>query len=173
MPIDLRPSRLWGHLLKYYILAILSFTPFLLNFLRESEHIFAVTLFNFVEGAGIFESLPFVSSRFMSYFPKPLLALGILLVLIAEIKRLRIKYILFDDGVVRKVGFFSTEIKDISYSHTDAIYTRRSFLEKLMGTGDLVIETPAEEESLILEGVSSPKKHTSFMIKRAGGHVEG
>lgn len=169
MPTDLRPSRLWGHLLKYYILAILSFSPFILNFLRQSQHRFAITFINYVKGTGVISVLSLLPSGLTPYLPQLLFAFGILFILIAEIKRLRLKYILFDDGVVKKVGFITTEIKNVSYNQTDSIYTNRSILEKIAGTGDLVIETPGNTESLILEGVSSPKEHTSFMINKAGG----
>lgn len=168
MSVDLRPSRLWGHLLKYYITGFLLSLAFILKVLTNTGNKFAILLINSLKKTPNFMGFTSLIKNFVPPLSIHFLAIGLIFVLIAEIKRLRIKYILFDDGVVKKVGFLNTEIKDVSYTKTDSVNTTRSIIEKIFGIGDLKIETPARPEALNLEGVSHPKKWVTFIIERAG-----
>ncbi|MCD6477552.1 MAG: PH domain-containing protein [Candidatus Aenigmarchaeota archaeon] len=94
------------------------------------------------------------------------------LVFIAEVKRFRIKYVFYDDRVVREVGIFITDIRDVSYDHIDYFHTKRTLAQRILGTADLKFKTPGDPESMVLEGVGDPERWTEFIMKKANISVQ-
>lgn len=154
--------------MKYYIVALLFFLPFLTIFFRKIGHQFSMVLFNYLRKSLASFGLSFLSLDLLNLTFIPLMGLGIIFFIAAEVKRLRIKYLLFDDGAVKKVGFFTTSIKNVSYTKADSVHINRKITDKIFGTGDLTIKTIGNTEPLVLEGLANPKKWATFITKKAG-----
>ena len=168
MVYSLRPSRFWPHITKYYFFGILFSLWYLLDFSSRMGITTVNALIEFSSGilSGFGISLNFLNqfSNFNIYF----FIFGVFLILVGEIKRIRLKYNLYEDRVVKIEGLFVHHIKDISYDHVDSFYTKRSIPERILGTADLVLQTPTNKEAMILEGVGKPSKWAEYIMKRAG-----
>ena len=162
----IRPSRLWPKLLKYYLLGILFLLPFAYQKIQEFYPEILHTLIG-PEKEEIIANMVIPRFDIIFKFSLHMFIIGILLIVVAEIKRFRIKYVFYDDRVVKIVGILITDIKDVSYDHIDYFHTHRSLMEKITRTATLKFKTPADKEAVTLEGVGSPEKWAEFVMKRA------
>ena len=163
----LRPSRLWPYTLKYYVLGIVFSIPFVIDFLLDSGSTtikFILNYFGSSEGLGMNLGL----MNFLEGFELYIFGVSVLFFAVAEFLRFRVKYMLYDDRVVKIVGILIHHIKDVSYDHIDSFYTKRSVLERIVGTADLVLQTPTDKSAMVLRGVGNPNKWSSYIMKRAG-----
>lgn len=166
MKTKIRPSRRWPKLFKYYLVAFFFMVPFLFNFVKGLQPGIISTFvnyFNMIPGSEIFLSY----INFVDSFSWPLFIVGLFLVVVAEIKRFRVKYVFYDDRIVKEVGLFITDIKDVSYDHIDYFHTKRSIAQRILGTADLHFKTPGDPESMVLEGVGKPERWAEFIMKKA------
>lgn len=168
MSITLRPARRWAHLLKYYIIGFILVLPYSVEFLRNMEHQLVVSIVDMAGSGAVGSTVSSVlPSGVLKSLALPLFGIGLFLIITAEVRRLRIKYIVYEDRVVKKVGIFMTSIKDVSYDHADSISAKRSIIDKILGTADLTIQTPSNMESMKLRGMGQPSKWSEYMMKRA------
>ena len=110
-------------------------------------------------------SLP--SLKLIENMAFPLFIVGLFFIIIAEIKRFRIKYIFYDDRLVKEIGILITDIQDVSYDHIDYFHTKRSLMQKILGTADLNFKTPSDKKTIVLSGVGKPEKWAEFVMKKA------
>ena len=165
-----RPSRRWPKLFKYYLASFFLISPFLYRILLEYKPETAFTLYNFFynEIGSYIGGISFID-KYMWH----MLILAVVLIVFAEIRRFRIKYIFYDDRVVKEVGLLITDIKDVSYDHIDYFHTKRNIVQRLLGTADLKFKTPGDIKSISLDGVGDPERWAEFIMKRANIELNG
>jgi len=144
------------------------FLPFIGGVIRDTNPEAASDMGNYLNGILGEVGLSLPTSASVEPFVLPLLGLGIFFVFITEVRRFRIKYVIYEDRVVKIVGIISHHIKDVCYDHVDSLRTKRPPTERIMGTADLVLQTPNHKDAMIIEGVSNPEWLAEYIMKRAG-----
>jgi|GEM_PF-1888281 len=165
MSITIRPSRHWTRFLKYYILGFLLLLPFLSEFLKGTGNQTIIDFIVFLEES-VGWLIPFPTD-FIELWSWHLFVLGVLLIAFAEIRIFRVRYIIYEDRVVKIVGLFWQNIKDVSYDHIDSLYTKRAILDRIFGTANLVLETQGKV-SMVIQGIADPEYWAEYIMKRAG-----
>jgi|GEM_PF-1790830 len=110
-------------------------------------------LFSFI---GLMNSFfPFLTS-FSSYLSFFLFGIGLVFILISEIKRILIKYYLTETRVIKERGIINKFTDYIPYQMIEKISLHNMWYERLLKIGDIEIDTG--EESFWLESVNHPEK---------------
>lgn len=98
-----------------------------------------------------------------------LLALGagvvsFLLFLLAELKRLTRRYLVYEHRVARREGILSRRIQYTPYAKVQRVELVQPFLQRILGIGDLLIDTG--EDMIALEAVRNPTRVERILAER-------
>lgn len=90
--------------------------------------------------------------------------LAFLLLLVAEIKRLRKKYVIAQDAVERRDGILRRRTSFMPYNKVERVELDQSIFDRILGIGDVVIDTG--EDIIALQAVKNPLKIHETLNKR-------
>ncbi len=102
------------------------------------------------------------------------LALGFgVICFIPAIKRhihlLRTVYILTETKIEIETGLLSTNSRSIPLRHILDVSVSETFKEKLLGIGDIEIDTASVESKILLENIHHPRKYTQMILDQLHG----
>lgn len=130
------------------------------------------------QGSFFFAFLFFVIGAALFFYPitgyqpiSGMLALLVLLfavvILIAEILRhYSTEYTLTRTGIVKMQGLFSKDVVTIPYGKIQDIKLKKSFVERILGIGNIYIDTAGENGiEMILRGISNPDKSYKMILE--------
>lgn len=140
-----RPSRFVS--LRYYVLAILLVAltvAIFFNLIKTPE--WEILNYGFREIASL-----------------GLLFLALISILTGEFKRLLHKYVITDARVIRSDGMIKREMNFMPYSKVKRVELRQSVIGRLIGVGDVVIDTG--EDTIVLNSVRRPRKIEEAVAK--------
>lgn len=80
-------------------------------------------------------------------------------------------YVLTDRRVIINRGFFNKESISISYSKIQDIDLSQSFLERMLGAGDIIVYGGHDNSETILDEVPDPKKVESLILENINKHM--
>jgi len=90
--------------------------------------------------------------------------LAFLFLVAAEIKRLRKKYIIAHDTVERRDGILRRRTNLMPYNKVERVELDQSILDRILGIGDVIIDTG--EDIIVLQAVKNPSKIQETLSKR-------
>jgi uncharacterized membrane protein YdbT with pleckstrin-like domain len=103
----------------------------------------------------------FLISDFESFL---LAIIGFFILLMGEIKRLRIKYLVTNERVIKNTSFINKKSTSIPLHMIERITVSQNILEKLFSVGNINIDTG--EDEIIYKNISKPYK-VEKIIRRA------
>jgi membrane protein YdbS with pleckstrin-like domain len=129
------------------------------------------------QGSFFFAFLFFVIGAALFFYPitgyqpiSGMLALLVLffaaVILIAEILRhYSTEYTLTEAGVVKAQGLFSKDVMTIPYGKIQDIKLKKSFVERILGIGNIYIDTAGENGiEMVIRGISNPDKSYNMIL---------
>ncbi|MFN7828687.1 MAG: PH domain-containing protein [Acidobacteriota bacterium] len=63
-------------------------------------------------------------------------------------------------------GLFSKSTRNIPLRHIQDVAVRENFKERLLGIGDIVVDTPSMESRLILNNVNNPRHYADLILEQ-------
>ena len=136
--IAVRPSRIL--FLKYYVVAVLFL--FLIFFLW---------FFDF-----LIPGLSIISRTAIKLWGTAVLGfLALVLVLVAELKRLATKYVVTDFRVIRMDGILRKSENVMPYNKLERVQLTQGLVERILGIGTLVVDTG--EDQMLIASVRNPR----------------
>jgi uncharacterized membrane protein YdbT with pleckstrin-like domain len=88
------------------------------------------------------------------------------IILIAEILRhFSTEYTLTRTGIVKIRGLFSKDVVTIPYGKIQDIKLKKSFVERILGIGNIYINTAGENGiEMVIRGISNPDKSHKLIL---------
>jgi uncharacterized membrane protein YdbT with pleckstrin-like domain len=115
-----------------------------------------------VVGAGIWAYYTFGSDR-----PVWLMAIPCVLLLIpirAQLRRSLVTLRLHDDQLTLETGFFSRTRRTFNMAKIQDVTVKQSLLQRIVGTGDLTLESAGESSRISIQNVDSPRAIADAII---------
>ncbi len=63
-------------------------------------------------------------------------------------------------------GLFSKSTRNIPLRHVQDVAVRENFKERMMGIGDIIVDTPAMDSKLILNNVNNPRHYADLILEQ-------
>jgi membrane protein YdbS with pleckstrin-like domain len=107
--------------------------------------------------------------------PVPLWVIPILVILIyipAIIRHIRLRttiFILTPTKLEIESGFFSKSSRNIPLRHVQDVFVSETFKERLIGIGDIIIDTAATEGKISLDNISEPRMYADMILDQLHG----
>lgn len=102
--------------------------------------------------------------------PNPWHALALLLFLIPIKKQLatRMMSLIVDtDHLTLESGMLSRTRRTVDMSKVQDVTAKQSFGERMLGLGDLTVETAGERSAIVVEGIDSPRQVADLILQRS------
>jgi len=91
----------------------------------------------------------------------------LLIIVIAELKRLSLQYILTNDRVLKRAGIFDKRIFYMPYHKIEKIELHQLWYERLLGIGTVIVDTG--EDIIELGGLGKPEIMEELVYREAFG----
>jgi putative membrane protein len=63
-----------------------------------------------------------------------------------------------------RTGLFSKNSRNIPLRHIQDVYVSETFKERMLGIGDVVIDTAATESKMSLDNINQPRKYADMIL---------
>jgi uncharacterized membrane protein YdbT with pleckstrin-like domain len=63
-------------------------------------------------------------------------------------------------------GLFSKSTRNIPLRHVQDVAVRENFKERMLGIGDIIVDTPAMDSKLILNNVNNPRHYADLILEQ-------
>ncbi len=92
--------------------------------------------------------------------------LGLLAVLIAEVRRLTVHYILMDNRIITQNGIIRRSTAEIPYTQIERVELKQGLLQRMLGYGNILIDTG--DDMMTFASLRHVKLVYDEMIKHVG-----
>ncbi|MCD6367685.1 MAG: PH domain-containing protein [Candidatus Aenigmarchaeota archaeon] len=89
--------------------------------------------------------------------------LGVIFLLVAEVKRLIVKYIITNERIIENRGIFNITHDSIPYEMIEKMVLNQSLIKRILKIGDMIVDTG--EKQLVLESLDNPQKIEDLIYK--------
>ena|SRR2546427_7368354 len=86
-------------------------------------------------------SIPAINVRVQTFLAWLLGALGFGEMLIAEVKRRQIQYVVTDNRIIRRDGILRRRTMEIPFTQIERVELQQGVLQRVLGMGDIVLDT--------------------------------
>ncbi len=86
--------------------------------------------------------------------------------IIRHIQLINIVYLLTDVKVEIISGFFSKSSRNIPLRHIQDVFVSETFKERVLGIGDIIIDTAASGSKMTLENIHDPRKYADLILNQ-------
>jgi len=92
--------------------------------------------------------------------------IGVLSLLIGELRRKSTRYIITDNKIVREDGILNKRTAMVPYSHLERVDVSQRLLERILRIGTVVVDTG--DDSMSMDMVPRPKQVQELLSQRMG-----
>ena len=86
-----------------------------------------------------------------------------------HIRLLNTVYILTDTKLLIESGFFSKSSRNVPLRHIQDVFVSETLKERLIGIGDIIIDTAATEGKISIDNISNPREYADMILDQLQG----
>jgi len=111
-------------------------------------------------------AVPVIGVRLKTLLAFLLGFLGLLAVLVAEVKRRTIRYVVTDNRIIRRDGILKRRTMEIPFTQIERVEIEQGLIQRMFGFGDIVLDTG--EDTLTFQSLRHVKLVHGELIKHVG-----
>ena len=129
-----------------------------------------LTILSYIVTTAVLAGAAWVMYEYLGKPPNPWHALALILFLIPIRKHIATRMVSLTvdpDHLTFESGLLSRTRRTMDLSKVQDVTARQSFGERILGMGDLMVETAGERSAIVVEGIDSPRAVADSILERS------